>query len=378
MWTSHIVAAVVAFAAASQAQSQAQPWAQCGGTGYSGPTTCVSGYTCVVSNEWYSQCVQGSSSGGGGTDPGTGGGGNEGGGGSGGNSCGSASVDQLVGFGAGTTGGGSGAGTTVTSCSALQTAIAKGGVINISGTLSGCGSMRLVSGTTIKGVGSNSGLVGSGFRLVKISNVIIRNLKMRQSPAGADLIDIEESTRIWVDHNELSNDGITGDKDYYDGLLDIKRAADQITVSWNTFSDHWKGSLIGHSDSNGSQDSGKLRVTYHHNYWNNVNSRTPSIRFGTAHIYSSCYENIPASGINSRMGAQVLVEQSSFTNVKRAIVTNLDSSQDGFATQRGNVFVNSDTTITGGSSFSPSYAYTTDPASCVCTLLKAQAGTGNF
>lgn len=58
------------------------------------------------------------------------------------------------------------------------------------------------------------------------------------------------------------------------------------------------------------------------------------------------------------MGAQVLVEHSSFTNVKKAIVTNLDSSEDGFATERNNVFSNSDRTITGASSFSPPYAYT--------------------
>ncbi|KAL7928399.1 glycoside hydrolase family 62 protein [Trichoderma chlorosporum] len=32
-------------------------WAQCGGLGYTGPTTCESPYTCTVSNEWYSQCL---------------------------------------------------------------------------------------------------------------------------------------------------------------------------------------------------------------------------------------------------------------------------------------------------------------------------------
>ncbi|KAH7354433.1 pectin lyase fold/virulence factor [Plectosphaerella cucumerina] len=36
--------------------SQAK-WAQCGGSGYTGCTTCVSGTTCTVSNEWYSQCL---------------------------------------------------------------------------------------------------------------------------------------------------------------------------------------------------------------------------------------------------------------------------------------------------------------------------------
>ncbi|PVF93949.1 hypothetical protein CPB86DRAFT_818371, partial [Serendipita vermifera] len=31
-------------------------YGQCGGQGWSGPTTCSSG-TCKASNEWYSQCV---------------------------------------------------------------------------------------------------------------------------------------------------------------------------------------------------------------------------------------------------------------------------------------------------------------------------------
>lgn len=35
----------------------AQKWAQCGGNGFTGCTTCVAGSTCKVSNEWYSQCL---------------------------------------------------------------------------------------------------------------------------------------------------------------------------------------------------------------------------------------------------------------------------------------------------------------------------------
>lgn len=37
---------------------------------------------------------------------------------------------------------------------------------------------------------------------------------------------------------QLSNNGITGDKDFYDGLLDITHAADFITVSYTKFHDH--------------------------------------------------------------------------------------------------------------------------------------------
>jgi hypothetical protein len=32
-------------------------WTQCGGQGYTGATTCVSGYKCVATNNYYSQCV---------------------------------------------------------------------------------------------------------------------------------------------------------------------------------------------------------------------------------------------------------------------------------------------------------------------------------
>lgn len=41
----------------SAGQSGGAPlWGQCGGTGWTGPTTCAQG-TCKISNEWYSQCL---------------------------------------------------------------------------------------------------------------------------------------------------------------------------------------------------------------------------------------------------------------------------------------------------------------------------------
>lgn len=45
--------------ATSGALAQQVNYGQCGGSGYSGPTTCNSGWTCVYSNEWYSQCLPG-------------------------------------------------------------------------------------------------------------------------------------------------------------------------------------------------------------------------------------------------------------------------------------------------------------------------------
>lgn len=48
-------------AGAAFATAQVPAWGQCGGSGYSGATTCVSGYACVAVNQWYSQCQAGGS-----------------------------------------------------------------------------------------------------------------------------------------------------------------------------------------------------------------------------------------------------------------------------------------------------------------------------
>ena len=134
-------------------------------------------------------------------------------------------------------------------------------------------------------------------------------------------------------------------------------------------------------------------MTYHHNDWQRVNSRLPSLRFGTGHIYSSCF-NGGISGVNSRMGAQVLVENNSFTGVERAVVTNLDSDEEGYANERNNVFSSSTTQITKKvgrlifpwamfvsltlcqGTWTPSYKYTADAAASVCSIVAKSAGVG--
>jgi endoglucanase len=50
---------ILGSALAGVALAQGAAYAQCGGTGYTGATTCVSGYTCTYQNEWYSQCLPG-------------------------------------------------------------------------------------------------------------------------------------------------------------------------------------------------------------------------------------------------------------------------------------------------------------------------------
>jgi len=178
-----------------------------------------------------------------------------------------------------TTGGAGGATVTVTSLSALESEAAKSATetIMVNGLLTGSGEVSVTSNKSIIGVGSGSGLKGIGLKFKGVHNDIVQNMNISLVTAASgdgDAIHVETSDHIWVDHDTLSSDMSHG-KDFYDGLLDITHAGGFVTVSWNFFHDHFKVSLVGRSDSNGSQDTGHLKVTYDHNYFKNFDSRTP-------------------------------------------------------------------------------------------------------
>lgn len=287
-----------------------------------------------------------------------------------------------IGFGEGTTGGAGGTTVAITSLDQLITEAASDGpkILQLSTVLKGSGDDQVVvsSDKTIVGVGANAGLTGGGFFIKKASNVIIRNLKISFAQAPTDLIAAQKSDHIWIDHNELFND-TTHDKDFYDGMVDLTHATDFVTVSWNYLHDHFKGSLIGHSDSNAAEDTGHLRITYSHNWFDNVASRLPRVRFGTVHVYDNLFTNAATSGIHCLMDAQCLVQNNVFVNVKLPVWTTEDSDKDGFAVISGNDFGGEEPVITQVGTFTtPPYSVTLEPASSVSALVQAGAGTGKI
>ncbi|MEV6587085.1 pectate lyase family protein [Streptomyces acidicola] len=284
-----------------------------------------------------------------------------------------------IGFGAGTTGGGSAGPVTVSTLSAFQTAVTGNAakVVRVNGLISLSGQVDIGSNTTVLGVGSSSGFTGGGLRIKGATNVVVRNLNISKPVAPSDGITVQESTKVWIDHNSFSADR-DHDKDYYDGLLDITHGSDYVTVSWNTFKDHFKGSLVGHSDNNSSEDTGHLKVTYHHNEFSNVYSRIPSLRFGTGHFYNN-YVNGADTACHSRMGAQMLVENNVFRSTKIAVTTNRSSDIDGYANLRGNDLGGAATEVSQVGSFtSPSYSYTAESASSVVASVTSGAGAGKL
>ncbi|KAK4154128.1 putative feruloyl esterase C [Chaetomidium leptoderma] len=60
MVSSKAIAALLLSLGSQVALGQVALWGQCGGQGYTGGTTCVSGACCSAQNQWYSQCLPGS------------------------------------------------------------------------------------------------------------------------------------------------------------------------------------------------------------------------------------------------------------------------------------------------------------------------------
>jgi pectate lyase len=255
--------------------------------------------------------------------------------------------------------------------------------------------LRVASDKSLVGVGWNAGIRKNGLTLTNVTNVIVRNLKIA-GILGNDCINIVNTTRVWVDHNEFASEfSVEIGPDAYDGQVDINRASDWITVSWNYFHDHWKSSLVGNSDALRDVDFGTLHITYHHNRWSNVGTRGPAGRFGHQHIYNNLYEDFLYQAIHSRSDNQVLVEGNVFRGKTREALSTYglvipddspntcvcgDEELDGFANLGAkNDFGNAGVNITQeGNFYKSEYKFKLTPLWLVQPLVKLGVGRGKI
>ena len=241
----------------------------------------------------------------------------------------------------------------MTSSSALSSAVSgsTARVVRISGNISCSGMITVGSNKSILG-NSGATLTGCGLNVSNASNVIIRNVNF--TGWNDDAINVQYSTRVWIDHNSLSNG--------FDGAIDIKRSSDYITVSWNRIFNHDKSMLLGHSDDNAGEDVGHLRVTYHHNWFDGTNQRHPRVRFGNpVHVYNNYYDAVGSYGVASTEGAGVLVEGNYFENTDDPYHLGEGDSGPGTLVARNNTFVGSGSGQAGGSVASIPYSYSHGP-----------------
>jgi pectate lyase len=275
--------------------------------------------------------------------------------------------------GGGTTGGHGGLTVTVSDGAALvsQAENRLPLVIQVAGTIHLSKPVRVGANKTIVGLGHDATIEGGGFQISKVHNVIIRNLTITGAP---DAINIESGAQhIWVDHCDLSR--------CTDGLLDIKRGADLITVSWNRFHDHHKTCLLGHSDKEDIRriDTGHLRVTYHHNFFDGTQTRHPRVRYAEpVHVFNNYFKN-NEYGVAALMDSGVVVEGNVFENVPHPTHTTYGDSPDpGRLVERDNLYIKSGAPEVRGSVVEPktAYHYSLDRTADVARIVAQGAGVG--
>jgi pectate lyase len=229
--------------------------------------------------------------------------------------------------------------------------------------------IKIASNKTFIGLGADATILHGELSLKNVSNIIVRNLTIRDSwipddPQGKlkdfDGLQIDNSHHIWIDHCLLTH--------MEDGLIDFRKESDYLTVSWCVLSNHNKAFGIGWSSS-----AGKRHVTLHHTWIHDTNQRNPSLDNGTGHLYNNWLQNISSYGNYSRGKSKVVVENSVFDHVQNPLLCDVEAE----LVSRGNLVNDSPgRNDAKGEAFNPRnfYEYSPDAADAVPDLLKNYAG----
>ncbi|MGI5282571.1 pectinesterase family protein [Nonomuraea polychroma] len=275
--------------------------------------------------------------------------------------------------------------------------------------------MRIGSNVTLVGVGRDAALKSFGLRINNADNVIVRNLTITDTSdcfpqwdptdgaegnwnASFDNVEVSGSTHVWLDHNTL-NDGDNPDSgqplyfgrpyQVHDGLLDVVRGANYVTLSWNHLSGHDKVTLIGNTDNpTRYAEADKLKVTLHHNYFEGLGQRTPRVRFGQVHVYNNYYTGGATHGysIGVGFGSKVYAESNAFEGIAAAkvlsvfggtAITAKDNLVDGAPADLVAAYNEANGTALGtDAAWTPALVGKVHPARALKALVPAGAGAG--
>jgi len=306
---------------------------------------------------------------------------------------------------------------------AVGNIVASGGIASTYGDI-----LKPGSNKTLVGIGSGAFLNRIGLVIQTQSNIIIRNIKftMKNVPisrtdenkvvawvngaaktlSDPDCIGMQAddttvpvakrfTRNIWIDHCEFFNEDPSKmvDVDRYDGLVDGKNNTSNVTISWCHFHDHHKASLMG----KGNSDDYDRHITYSHNWFQNILSRLPLIRFGKVHMLNN-YMLTSENGSNARINSDLYIEGNHYQDSKKPVFGKV--SEAGAATFVKNAWVGclrvpqvvlsageatgadalsaSEEVMAG--SFKPSahYAYQADAVADVPTLVGTWSGVGKI
>ncbi len=161
-------------------------------------------------------------------------------------------------------------------------------------------------GVTIEGIGADATLNGFGLSIKKSSNVEVRNLGFMNcnSSEGDDCSLPAGNDHIWVHNCDFfyGDAGSDADQVKGDGALDTKTST-YVTHSYNHFWDNGKCNLQGMKS-----ESTETYITYHHNWFNNTQSRNPRARNAHIHSYNNLFSTNSEYGICASYNSKIFSE----------------------------------------------------------------------
>lgn len=191
--------------------------------------------------------------------------------------------------------------------------------------------MAYAKNITVEGIGTDAAIDGWGLSFTGDAadanndaygkNFEVRNLSFRNVPE--DCVEItgngnqdgsikEPVSHAWV-HNcafhvpHIENPAAV-DKAQGDGAMDFKFGR-YMTMSYNYFEGYHKTSLIGGKDTNE-----QYHITWHHNWWKNVESRAPLCRKADVHIYNNLFDGQTSYCMSLRANCFIFSEYNTFAN----------------------------------------------------------------
>lgn len=180
---------------------------------------------------------------------------------------------------------------------------------DVSGTIAIDHPISVGSNVTIDGSGASITIVGAGFELWQSTNVVIRNLTIRDAVhVDSDAIALRAGSRgVWLDHLDLSG--------FSDGLIDVTQGSTDVTISWSHLHDHGKGMLLG--DASRSANFEPVDISLHHNLIENVGERSPLLRHGRFDISNNVirswgYSADSGYAVRVDCGAHARIENNQF------------------------------------------------------------------
>ncbi|MES2573934.1 MAG: T9SS type A sorting domain-containing protein [Bacteroidota bacterium] len=176
---------------------------------------------------------------------------------------------------------------------------------------------RKTSNITFEGIGDDATAHGYGFAVKRSKSIEIRNVGVMLY--GDDAVSMDtDNANIWVHNNDFFYGAPGSDADQVkgDGTIDMKYNSSNITISYNHFWD--SGKAMG---SGGPTETvPTLYISYHHNWFDHIDSRSPRLHYITAHVYNNYFDGLAVYGIGNTTETSAFVEANYFRECNRPMM----------------------------------------------------------